>query len=38
MSSDPTPLQVEMRIYEEEVNKALIKEASREGNTIDVDG
>lgn len=33
--NDPTPLQVEMRIYEEETNKALIKNASREGKTID---
>lgn len=32
---DPTPIQVEMRTYEEDVNKALIKEASREGTTID---
>lgn len=32
---DPTPLQVEMRIYEEEANKAMIKNASREGKTID---
>lgn len=33
---DPTPIQVEMRKYEEELNKALIKDASREGKTIDV--
>lgn len=33
--SDPTPLQIEMRTYEEEVNKALIKNASREGKTMD---
>lgn len=33
---DPTPIQVEMRNYEEQVNKALIATASREGNTIDV--
>lgn len=33
--NDPTPLQVEMRTYEEEVNKAMIKNASREGKTID---
>ncbi|MSS63518.1 stage V sporulation protein AA [Velocimicrobium porci] len=32
---DPTPIEVEMRIYEEDVNKALIKEAAREGKTID---
>lgn len=33
---DPTPIQVEMRKYEEELNKALIQDASREGKTIDV--
>lgn len=36
MSSDPTPLQVQLRIYEKEVNDAIIKEASREEKTIDV--
>ena len=35
LREDPTPVQVEMRIYEEDVNKALIKNASREGKTID---
>ena len=33
--NDPTPLQVEMRTYEEDVNKALIQNAAREGKTID---
>ena len=33
---DPTPIQVEMRKYEEELNKSLIQDASREGKTIDV--
>lgn len=33
--NDPTPLQVEMRIYEEEENRAMIKNASREGKTLD---
>lgn len=33
--NDPTPLQVEMRIYEEEANRAMIKNAAREGKTID---
>lgn len=33
--TDPTPLQIEMRTYEEDVNKALIKNASREGKTMD---
>lgn len=36
MSSDPTPLQVQLRIYEKDVNDAIIKEASREEKTIDV--
>jgi len=36
IKNDPTPIQVEMRTYEEQVNKALISTASREGHTIDV--
>lgn len=36
MRNDPTPIQVEMRSYEEQVNKAMIENASREGETIDV--
>lgn len=35
VKEDPTPLQVEMHTYEEQVNKALIARASREGHTID---
>jgi stage V sporulation protein AA len=35
MSSDPTPLQVQLRVYEENVNKAIIENASRENKTID---
>ena len=38
MSSDPTPLQVQLRIYEKESNEAVLKAASREGKTIDVSG
>lgn len=36
IKNDPTPIQVEMRTYEEQVNKAMISTASREGHTIDV--
>ena len=36
MISDPTPLQVQLRIYEKEVNEAIMKTAEREGKTIDV--
>lgn len=36
LTKDPTPIEVEMRIYEEDVNKALIATADREGKTIDV--
>ena len=32
---DPTPLQIEMRTYEEDENKALIQDAAREGKTLD---
>lgn len=35
VKEDPTPIQVEMSTYEEQVNKALISRASREGDTID---
>lgn len=35
LTKDPTPLQIEMRIYEEELNKAMIMNAEREGKTID---
>lgn len=36
ITKDPTPIEVEMRIYEEDVNKALIATADREGKSIDV--
>lgn len=36
LKNDPTPIQVEMCTYEEQVNKAMIKTASREGKTIDI--
>lgn len=36
MSTDPTPLQVQLRIYETDVNDAILQTASREGKTIDV--
>ena len=34
-SSDPTPIQIEMRKYETDVNAALIQNSNREGKTID---
>lgn len=36
ITKDPTPIEVEMRVYEQDVNKALIATADREGKTIDV--
>lgn len=33
---DPTPLEVEMRLYEKDVDTALIKQSNREGVEIDV--
>ncbi len=36
ITKDPTPIEVEMRIYEEDVNKALIATADREGKTMEV--
>jgi stage V sporulation protein AA len=37
LGTDPTPLQVQMRLYEENLDKTLIENANREGKTIDVD-
>lgn len=37
LTKDPTPIEVEMRIYEEEVNRALVATSEREGKEIDVD-
>lgn len=37
ITKDPTPIEVEMRIYEDEVNRALIATSEREGTEIDVD-
>ena len=34
---DPTPIQTQMRLYEQDVNQTLIQNASREGKTIDAD-
>ena len=34
-TSDPTPLQVQLRTYEKDTNSAIIDNASREGNEID---
>ena len=35
ITKDPTPIEVEMSIYEEDVEKALIKTANREGLEVD---
>lgn len=35
LTKDPTPIEVEMRVYETDVNNALIETAEREGRTID---
>lgn len=37
ITKDPTPLEVEMRIYENDVNQTLIENAGREGIEVDVD-
>ena len=36
ITKDPTPIEVEMRIYENDVNNALIETADREGEMVDV--
>lgn len=37
LTKDPTPIEVEMRKYETDVNNALVDTAEREGKTIDVE-
>ncbi|MDO4331623.1 MAG: stage V sporulation protein AA [Eubacteriales bacterium] len=37
ITKDPTPIEVEMRIYEKEVNDTLVETADREGKMLDVD-
>lgn len=34
VKEDPTPIHIEMRTYEEDMNKAIIQDASREGREI----
>lgn len=36
IGKDPTPMQVQMRVYEEDLDKTLIENAGREGKSIDV--
>ncbi len=36
ITKDPTPIEVEMRVYEKDVNDSLIETADREGKEIDV--
>lgn len=35
IDSDPTPLQVQLRLYEQDMNTTVIENASREGKSID---
>lgn len=37
ITPDPTPIQVEMRKYEKDVDEAFVENASRKGHDIDVD-
>lgn len=37
ISMDPTPLQVQLRINEQEINQTLVENAEREGKSYDVD-
>ncbi len=36
LNTDPTPLEVEMRLYEENVNKTLIQNSGRKESGVDV--
>ena len=37
LNKDPTPMQIEMRKYEKDINSTLIQDENREGNIIDAD-
>ena len=37
VTPDPTPIQVQMRKYEQDVDTTFIEEAARKGNSLDVD-
>lgn len=37
ITKDPTPIEVQMRVYENDVNNALVETANRKGELIDVD-
>lgn len=37
VTPDPTPIQIEMRKFEEDIDTAFVENASREGKSIDVD-
>lgn len=37
LTSEPTPLEIQMRLYENDVSTTVIKNVSRQGNSIDVD-
>jgi len=37
ITKDPTPIEVQMRLYEDDVNTTLIEWCNREGTSIDVD-
>lgn len=36
ITSDPTPIQIEMRLYEDDIQKTIIEESSRRGTEADV--
>lgn len=36
LGKDPTPMQIQMRLYEEDIDMTVIKNGNREGKTIDV--
>lgn len=35
MNNDPTPIAIQMRLYEEDINATIIENSNREGKTID---
>ena len=37
LNKDPTPMQIEMRKYENDINSTLVKDVSRKGKIIDAD-
>ena len=36
LNSDPTPLEIQMRLYEKDISTTIIKDVSRRGESLDI--